>query len=189
MSSQQSTQTSNLDRLTASAEVPARNRMETEAVLFVSQIQIHGIVCRDMYDHAPGYAYFYSSGIRNIPVPPYCSLSTAMKLAEEAYTDAMKDIADSDDDEYDGQFTPGFVVLVDQHANAVQQYSPDKGWITRFVPAEEWPTLLQRAAALSREAGIEAGWDNHSTAESLRQQADSLRRDVAIAQAQSRLIP
>lgn len=173
----------------------AQWRMKHLSPLFVRTIELHGPVCRDMYDHAPGFAYFYTEGIEIIDAPFYCRLSHAMWLGEEALRAAEAALKD-DEEEYDGRFSPSSIVLKDQFGNVVQEYRTNylgngqytTGWIVDLPQEEEWTKLESRARDLDSEAAIEIGWDNFETGKGLRQQADSLRRRVSIAKAVQRMV-
>lgn len=176
-------------------EEAARRRVKQMSPLFVRTIELHGSTCRDMYDHAPGYAYFYTEGIETINAPSYCRLSHAMWLGEEALKAAQTALRD-DEEEYDGRFSPSSIILKDQFGDVVQEYRTNylgngqytTGWIIDLPLENEWAQLESHASELDSEAAIEIGWDNFETGKGLRQQADSLRRRVSIARAAQRVV-
>jgi hypothetical protein len=62
-------------------------------------------------------------------------------------------------------------------------------WVSEFDAPDTWDALLATAAANEPEASFEAGWDNFSTAETLRHAATGLRRRVTMAMAHYGVLP
>lgn len=149
----------------------------------VATIIIEGQVCRDMYDEHPGLAYFYTAGLERVYLPRVVPLVAAQAFAEAAWRRRQLRVADQDERaQYDGQFTPTRILLLDRDRSILQCFENER-WVTEFDAPEQWPELLATARELYAEAAVESGWDNFSTAASLRERADDLRRRVAIARA------
>lgn len=175
-----------------SAYDKAKKRLSDETPLFATSFEIRGQVCRDMYDHVPGFAYFYTNGVRRFTLPPYTSLSNAKQHAIKQLRAMIEEFGD-EDEEYDGQFTPTYIVLFDQFKRVIQEStdidSTDAiSWKTDYPSQEEWGTLEQRASELASEAALEAGWDNHDTATRLRAQYDAIHRKVQAARLLARIV-
>lgn len=176
----------------------ANQRLRYESPLFVKTIEIHGSVCRDMYDHAPGFAYFYTDGLRCFKAPPYCRLSQAMELSVQMLKQAKQEAREEadGDEQYDGKFSPQSIVLRDQFGHVVQEYKWRKDadgqskhcWLHQLPTPDECHTMEKRASELASEAAVESGWDNFSTAEGLRNHAEALQRKVSVARMQLRVV-
>ncbi|RQR65552.1 hypothetical protein DIE18_03640 [Burkholderia sp. Bp9125] len=150
----------------------------------VASIVVEGSLCMDMYDEHPGLAYFYRTIRRCLPIPHALPLATAKLIAQRDWA-RRKHESEADEDpwaEYDGQFTASRILLL-AHDGTVLQCYEDERWVTDFVAPAEWDALLTHAADLESEAAIEAGWDNFSTADSLRSSATAIRRRVSMARA------
>ncbi len=155
----------------------------------VSSIVVEGQVCRDMYDEHPGLAYFYMDGRRQVPISHPLSMTDGKALAESAWQRYHAESRSADEyEEYDGQFTPSRVLLLNCDEAVLQCYEGN-GWLTEFDSPEQWAAMLTQAGELASEASIEAGWDNFSTAKGLRAQATHLRRRVSISQAHFGMLP
>jgi len=157
--------------------------------MLVDRIVIEGRTCRDMYDEHPGFAYFYVDSSRHVEMPEMLPLTQAQAKAEDAWKQFAADDNEANDfEEYDGQFTPSRVVL--QASNgAVLQCFENGRWVSEFDAPDTWDALLATAAANESEASFEAGWDNFSTAETLRHAATGLRRRVTMAMAHYGVLP
>lgn len=155
----------------------------------VASIVVEGQVCRDMYDEHPGLAYFYMDGRRQVPISHPLSMADGKALAESAWQRYHGESRSADEYvEYDGQFTPSRVLLLNSDEAVLQCYEGN-GWLTEFDSPEQWAAMLTQAGELTSEASIEAGWDNFSTAKGLRAQATHLRRRVSISQAHFGMLP
>lgn len=170
----------------------AEKQMAEESPLYVKTVVLRGRMCRDMYDEHPGFAYFYTDALESVDAPPYCSLSKAMHLSVPMLTKAQQEI----EDEYDGQFSPSSIVLLDQFGEPLQEYVErylgegrySMGWLEDLPPEEEWAAMEERAKALDSEGSYETGWDNFETGRQLHAQAASLRCTVQMAKSRSRII-
>lgn len=146
-------------------------------------------MCRDMYDEHPGLAYFYVDAHRRVPIPHHLTLADAKSAAEAAWAKLRAAAAAEDEfEEYDGQFSPGRMLLLASDRTVLQCFEGDS-WVSEFDAPEQWAALLEQAGELDAEASFEAGWDNFSTAEGLRARATALRRRVSIAQAHFGALP
>ncbi len=172
----------------------AKKRMADESPLYVETIVLCGQVCRNMYDEHPGLAFFYSDASNSFKAPPYCSLSNAMHLSQLLLAEAQQDI--DSEEQYDGQFIPSSIVLLDQCRNPLQEYSErylgdgrySFGWIEELPPDAEWPAMEEKASALDLEGCEETRWDNFDTGRLLHAQANSLRRKIQMAKSRLRII-
>lgn len=155
-----------------------------EGPAVVTLISIHGHESRDMYDEHPGLAYFEVATGQDFRPREALSVRRAMEVAERKWArlHGASGVDDLDAEEYDGQFSPSKILLLDAAGRVVQQFN-GSAWVTDFAAPEEWPALLARASELESESSEEARWDNFSTSERLSEKARDLRNRVAIAQA------
>lgn len=165
--------------------------------LYVKTIVICGELQRDMYDDHPGFAYFFSNATRPLAVPPYCRLQQGMLLGLEAFKAAeieSENALDEDGEGFDGHFSPRYLLLLDQFNGVLQEYWPAdsyqdrEGWVAEPASAQDWEKLRQSVFYLRSNAAEEAGWDNFSTADDLRERARGIQRRLEISRSWTRVI-
>lgn len=170
----------------------AMQKMRDNSPLYVSTIQIHGTGFALIYDHAPSYGCYSYEGQTNKEVRPYLGIEYVKTIALEEYANLLSEF-NANDDGYSepdpGSFCPESIVLVDQFNQSIAEYR-DGDWIrSKDLPArDQWDDLMQESQKLYSEAALESGWDNFSTAESLRRSASSIERRVQMAKRLSRVI-
>ncbi|ARL04391.1 hypothetical protein BOC44_21755 (plasmid) [Burkholderia pseudomallei] len=156
-----------------------------EGPALVTLISIHGQESRDMYDDRPGVAYFGVARARNFPLREPLPLNQAMEVAEEEWTKLRNEngLDDPDIKQYDRQFSPSKILLLDAAERVVQQFN-GREWVIDIAAPDEWPALLARASELEAMSSDEARWEDYSyTSARLSEQARDLRNRVSIAQA------
>ncbi len=159
---------------------------------YVMTVEIRGHYSRDVYDGHPGMCFFLSADSKRFPLPHRMGMADAQDAALQIWRGAL---AESDEErEFDGQFHPGEIILRDENQQPLQRYcevwnSSARVWQGQWLSASDFvldaQAALNQARALTDEAALEARWDNHSTAEQLREAARDLVERVAIAAAQA----
>tara|TARA_R110002051_G_scaffold318017_1_gene399808 strand:- start:7266 stop:7889 length:624 start_codon:yes stop_codon:yes gene_type:complete len=132
---------------------------------------IHGESLCDMYDHAPGMAYFSTKSSRGVVLPNFADLSEIRDAAYREFSDLKAEYEAADD--HDGLFIPSRINVIGPDGEVLALYVKGQ-WLTPSIPQEEWARTETEIHALNVEAANEARWDNFATASRLRDQATLL---------------
>lgn len=154
---------------------------------FICRIEIVGLLSRSMYDEHPSLAFYHVDASESVFVPPFCSFERAVDIGIRAFAVLeAKEQAKGDDEECDGDFSPGHVVFYDGANNLVFEFdgnrqSAEQKLAFPISPASEHEAMLKDADDLDRDSHREAAWDNFSTAERMRNDSAALRAIVSKA--------
>ena len=141
-------------------------------------VTLEGHESLDMYDHAPGVAYYTVDASRFVPISGYMTASEVMNAALAEFDECRRHNAHYEH-EHDGMFTAKRIVIRDPHG-IVARFQ-NGAWQGASLSPESWEETEARIAELSREASEESRWDNFDTARRLRHQAERLREDLVLS--------
>lgn len=141
-------------------------------------VSVEGHESRDMYDHAPGVAYFTVDASQGVYISGFKTATEIKDAALAAFEECRLQLALCPE-EHDGMFMPMRVVIRDHHG-VVAKYQ-NGAWQEPSLPSEVWLEVEAQIEALNKEAAEEARWDNFDTARRLRDKADLLREDLALS--------
>ncbi len=139
----------------------------------------------DMYDHAPGFAYFNRNGHRCIDTPVFADI-------EELRVTAIKGLEELESyvsfEEYDGMFRPLEVRIHDGDGQTIDLCEAlgrnSRVWLSDSndqFPEKEWENVEAKIKALLSEASFEAAWDNFDSARRLRNEAAWLQERLSLS--------
>lgn len=138
---------------------------------------IYGESLCDMYDHAPGMAYFSSKSSRVVVLPDFADLSEIRDAAFRKFSELKAEYEASED--HDGLFIPSRINIIGPGGAVLALYVKGQ-WLTPSIPQEEWANTQAEILALNVEASNEARWDNFATASRLRDEATLLSLKLAL---------
>jgi len=146
-------------------------------------IVIEGHEYADMYDHAPGFAYYTRDARTGAPAPAYSNLDAVKEQAEGWFDELSRDafVAQDKAQSLDGLFHPSWAKLVNQEGRAIALYN-GRCWFDQRLEPGDWDATRSEIANLLREASFEAGWDNFSTARRLREKAHLLAVQLEVSE-------
>lgn len=138
-----------------------------------ASITIEGEVKMDMYDHAPGLAFFEKDSSRHVAVPPFTEYHKLRELADVGFAEFYQVWLEAED-VYEGLFRPISMRVCNSDGAVIDLYERG-GWIEDTIPPGQWEATEAQIEALDREGSIQSGWDNFSTARGLHRDASRLR--------------
>ncbi|SFI01564.1 hypothetical protein [Modicisalibacter xianhensis] len=101
-----------------------------------ASIVIEGRVLMDMYDHAPGMAFFEQDSTRSVAVPPYTNFGELREIAETRFAELEKICREADED-YEGLFTPHSIRICNRDGEVIDLY--ERGaWLDDTIPPDQW---------------------------------------------------
>lgn len=136
-------------------------------------ITIEGEVKMDMYDHAPGLAFFKKDSSRHVAVPPFTEYYKLRELAEVGFAELHQVWLDAED-EYEGLFRPMSMLICNSDGVVIDLYERG-GWIEDTIPPGQWEETEAQIEELNREGSFQSGWDNFSTAHRMHRKASRLQ--------------
>jgi len=137
-----------------------------------ASITIEGEVKMDMYDHAPGLAFFEKDSSRHVAVPPFTEYYKLRELAEVGFAEFYQEWLEAEA-EYEGLFRPISMRICNRDGVVIDLY--ERGaWIEDTIPPGQWEQTEAQIEELNREGSFQSGWDNFSTARSMHRQASRL---------------
>lgn len=147
-------------------------------------IVIEGREYADMYDHAPGVAYFTRDARIQTRAETYSSLDAVKAQAEDWFDELANHafVMLSKDQEYDGMFSPSRAKLVNREGRAIALFN-GRDWFGQHIEPGDWAKTRTEIKQLQSEASFEAGWDNFGTAQSLREKAHLLAMQLEVSEA------
>ena len=104
--------------------------------------------------------------------------------------DEFEKEAGTDDnfDPYDGLFSPSCILLLDQFGECITRYKNSEWQESHDLPSkDEYEALMAKSQQLRNDASIEAGWDNFSTAQSMRCEARNIELLIQMSKNIARL--
>lgn len=138
-----------------------------------ASITIEGEVKMDMYDHAPGLAFFEKDSSRHVAVPPFTEYHKLRDLADVSFAEFYQVWLEAEDT-YEGLFRPICMRICNSDGVVIDLY--ERGaWVEDTIPPGQWEGTEAQIAELDREGSIQSGWDNFSTARGLHRDASRLR--------------
>ena len=146
-------------------------------------VRISGYELRDMYDHAPGMAYFTIQSSVLVPLEPFLELAQIKQVAEEAFADYVRQAAS--ECEHEGKFFPSRMAVFAADGRALAFYDCST-WITAdAIPPAKWDETKATIQQMREQASEEARWDNFETAKRLRDEATKLDLTLQLCQQQA----
>lgn len=136
-------------------------------------ITIEGEVKMDMYDHAPGLAFFEKDASRHVSVPPFTEYYKLRELAEVGF-DELYQVWLEAENVYEGLFRPISMHICNSDGEVIDLYERG-GWIEDTIPPGQWEETEAQIEELNREGGFQSGWDNFSTAHRMHRKASRLQ--------------
>lgn len=152
-------------------------------------IEIIGEVAYDMYDHAPGMAYYSRDEERSVVAPAFKDLETLKRIALAEFEQYE---AESLGETYDGMFTP-LEIRIKSGSETLDLYAsrPRCGvrtirvWLSDsddLMSSSDWHDVGTKIESLRSEASLDAAWDNFDSARKLRNEADWLEEKLKLSQ-------
>lgn len=137
-----------------------------------ASIRIEGTELGDMYDHAPGMAYFTRFSTRYVEVPSFQTLEQLKVMAEAEYKEHSREA--QADQEYDGKFHPARMTIRDREGHVVAMYYKNAWLESTAIPADKWQETEEHIKSLNEEATEESRWDDFHSASYKRDKAAEL---------------
>lgn len=150
-----------------------------DVVTLGSRIEITGVMTHDMYDGAPGMAYFTRDTAQVMDVPAYQTLEEVKAFAMAWFMTHAA--ASTPSDPYDGMFTPHAISIKDPEGRVLALYAYG-AWADVSLPPEEWESTELEIERLRQQASSETYQRNHATAGALRKQATRLEMSLSLSQ-------
>ncbi|MBL1270240.1 MULTISPECIES: hypothetical protein [Halomonadaceae] len=144
-----------------------------------ASITIEGEVKMDMYDHAPGLAFYETDSSRSVVVPPYTEYYKLRELAESGFA-ACYQVWREAEDVYEGLFRPLNMRICNSDGVVIDLYERG-GWLEDTIPPGQWTETAARIEELNREGSFQSGWDNFSTAKRMHRQASRLQQLLTLS--------
>lgn len=161
----------------------------TSPTVACATIQIVGEGSYDMYDHAPGVAYYSRDEQRSVVAPAYTDLETLKRIALAEFQQYE---AKSLGETYDGMFTPIEIRIKDggetldlyasRHRPGVRAICVWLSDSDDLIPPSDWQDVGTKLESLRSEASLDAAWDNFDSARKLRNEADWLKEKLKLSQ-------
>lgn len=139
-----------------------------------ARVIIYGSELCDMYDHAPGVAFYTRDAERPVVFLGYIEMSELRETAVRHFQGYADRAAEEGD--YDGKFRPWGIRILNPNDEVIDLYVNDS-WVNEgddLIPCSQWEEIESQIARLRSNAYTEAGWDNFETARGLRQHAQRL---------------
>ena len=144
-----------------------------------ASITIEGEVKMNMYDHAPGLAFFEKETSRSVAVPPYTEYYKLRELAEAGFAEFYQASSEAED-VYEGLFRPLNMRICNSDGVVIDLYERG-GWLVDTIPPSQWAETAVQIEELNREGSFQSGWDNFSTAQRLHRQASRLQQLLTLS--------
>lgn len=148
------------------------------APLYAAKVKIFGDQIWSWYDDSPEETTT-RDGCKQATIAPR-SLEDAVKMALRQFEKYQAIAAEAG--EVKGVFIPRTIQIFDQFGTVIAMRLKNGQWIDEVTPSQ-WDELKAKAAACEREAATQIGWDNFSTADNLREEAEICRATLQISQA------
>jgi hypothetical protein len=137
-----------------------------------ARIIVDGNTYADMYDHAPGYAFFTRESNRTADVAPFTSMHEVKALAEKFYEELQERMAEAHEADaiYEGLFCPTTMRVVNREGKTLELFERGR-WFDQYIDPKDWDEVRQQNQARRSEASYERAWDNHHSGSVLDNQA------------------
>ena len=168
-------------------------RIKESTLRYIKHIEICGYFYRNINDQVPSHGCFTMEGKHTIDLPSSNGLEDAKNKAFIEFTvlnDEFEKEAGTDDnfDPYDGLFSPSCILLLDQFGECITRYKNSEWQESHDLPSkDEYEALMAKSQQLRNDASIEAGWDNFSTAQSMRCEARNIELLIQMSKNIARL--
>lgn len=150
-----------------------------EVPLAGGRIEITGVMTHDMYDGAPGMAYFTRDTAQVMEVAAYQPLEEVKAFAMARFMTHAA--ASTPSDPYDGMFTPHRIAIQDSAGRMLALYAYG-AWADLSLSPEEWVSTEREIERLRQQASSETYQRNHRSAGALRKQATRLELSLSLSQ-------
>lgn len=143
------------------------------------RIEITGVMTHDMYDGAPGMAYFTRDASQVLDVPCFQTVEEVKAFAMARFI--THQVAATPSTPYDGMFTPHAISIKDPAGRLLALYAYG-AWADLSIPPEEWAATEVEIERLREQASSETFRRNHRSAGALRKQATRLELSLSLSQ-------
>ncbi|MGP9796946.1 hypothetical protein ACT3UJ_06275 [Halomonas sp. 86] len=139
---------------------------------------IHGWRLNDMYDHAPGLAYYETCALKHVAVPDYAEFHEIRDVSYREFRKLSREY--SQHEEHDGLFYPLYISITAPGGGVIALY--EKGeWCKPCMTALEWSKTQQKIQSLHREAAEDMRNDCDASAKRKREEADFLSLKLSLS--------